>query len=205
MLLKFGSDLDDCILKTADSIVSLLNSRCNMSLGIEDVNTFYFEELLPKNYHNIIRDSIGKVLENSGELEVVPFSVEVLNWINNFCDKIYIISHRPSYLYYYTRYVLENIGLSSFELILTYEDDDCDYIHKYEAINDLGIDIFVEDRPSTISNLYNHSQCSNILVYDRPWNKQVSENDRILICKNWADIRNYFFVSYLENKCKCLD
>jgi hypothetical protein len=189
MALILGTDLDDCVLETARSIIAKIKQDCGININYDDICSYNLEDHISKEYHSKIQEIVYSVLQHTDSIEVVSSSILVLNWITLLTKKVYVVSHRPSSVYDHTKQVLENIGLSRFELIFTHEDNVCDYLHKYRVINDYGINVFIEDKPETIMDLFNFTSCE-ILVFNRPWNKSIKENSRITVCNSWADIRD---------------
>ena len=51
-----------------------------------------------------------------------------------------------------------------------------------------GADFVIEDRPDTIDDIYRRTEC-NILVMDKPWNREIAENGRISIVRDWMEVK----------------
>jgi uncharacterized protein len=57
---------------------------------------------------------------------------------------------------------------------------------KGEIAKDLGIDIFIEDAPSNATEIASHG--IKVLLFDTPWNKNVSEHESITRVTSWDEI-----------------
>lgn len=50
-------------------------------------------------------------------------------------------------------------------------------------------DVFVDDNPHIISDVLKHTYAEAIL-FDQPWNRRVSETDRLTRARRWTDVVN---------------
>jgi len=186
--MKLAIDIDDVVLATTEKIVSILKDKYDLLVNVDDINVFNMEESVgvdPKLIPVVVNEAI-----NSEYIEPIFGAVSTINWLGNYYEPIYFISNRYSY-----ESTLEQIQY--LELDTEYEIKLCGKTsdgtpNKAELINDLGITTVIEDRMETILDICVRTS-ANILVFDRPWNKDIEENDRIYRVRNWIpDIIHWF-------------
>jgi len=186
--MKLAIDIDDVVLATTEKIVSILKDKYDLLVNVDDINVFNMEESVgvdPKLIPVVVNEAI-----NSEYIEPIFGAVPTINWLGNYYEPIYFITNRYSY-----QSTLDQI--QQLELDTEYEIKLCGKTsdgtpNKAELINDLGITIVIEDRMETILDIYVRTS-ANILVFDRPWNKDIEENDRIYRVRNWIpDIIHWF-------------
>ena len=186
--MKLAIDIDDVVLATTEKIVSILKDKYDLLVNVDDINVFNMEESVgvdPKLIPVVVNEAI-----NSEYIEPIFGAVSTINWLGNYYEPIYFITNRYSY-----QSTLDQI--QQLELDTEYEIKLCGKTsdgtpNKAELINDLGITTVIEDRMETILDICVRTS-ANILVFDRPWNKDIEENDRIYRVRNWIpDIIHWF-------------
>jgi uncharacterized HAD superfamily protein len=185
-----GVDLDDVLLKTSNTIVSMLERNLGVELDWENISDYSISKSFDLD-KNIVEQHIKLALE-SDIIEPEPNAVKIFNWISDLFPT-FIVSRREHYLYDHTLKVLDKLGFSAYRLITFHDRDNGSkpkYKDKDEIVNKYGIELFVEDRPSTIRNIYNNTG-SEILIYDKPWNKIFMDDSRIRRVHSWTEIREY--------------
>ena len=187
--MKIGIDLDDCVFDTSTPIIERLNERFNIDIKWEDLNTFELED-----QYNLDKKEVNKIVQDilKTDLKSIISAVEVIKFFTYVCDAVYIISFRKQALLEHTIHNLTKIGLTNgrYSLLLTRARDKDGSPAKWKIVNENNIDIIVEDRAVTIESLYKNTKAT-ILVFDKPWNRHIKENDRIYIMERWSDIRNF--------------
>ena len=185
--MMIGCDLDDCILETSSVILDYCNRYYSSNYKWEDIHTYSIEESFGWN-EEVVDKCVRQSLNSS--LEPISGAVNILNWLSEIYE-LNIISRRRQSLYNHTFDTLNRIGLKNFSLYLAHEED-CDWT-KSDIANMLELDVFIEDAPHTIEDLYRNTKC-DILVMSKPWNLRIAENDRIYIVQNWMEVRDWFVV-----------
>jgi uncharacterized HAD superfamily protein len=185
-----GTDLDDVLIKTADVILYLLERYYRKSFDFNQITQYSIANSL--NIDRKIEEQHVKMAIESDIMEPEQNAVQVFNWLSDL-HPMYIISRREHYLYNHTVQTLNRLGFRSYRLILFHENDDSSVPHykdKYEIINKYGIELYIEDNPSMIENIYKHTD-AECLIYDKPWNQGLLDNERRRRVYSWIEIRNY--------------
>jgi 5'(3')-deoxyribonucleotidase len=187
--IKIGIDLDDCVFDTSTPIIERLNEEFKIDIKWEDLNTFELEE-----QYNLDKKKVNKIVQEVLKTDLKPIfgAVEAIKFFTYVCDGVYLISFRKQSLLEHTVNNLAKIGFTNgrHKLILTRARDKDGSPAKWKIVNENDIDIIIEDRADTIESLYKNTKAT-ILVFDRPWNRSVKENDRIYIMERWNDIRQF--------------
>ena len=199
--MKIVVDLDDCIIETSKDIIYRLESNLGIKFDWESINEHNLEKVFSLDAE-IVRKFVDESLENS---TAKPFDdvVAVLNVIGGKYPPIYIVSCRRSYLYDHTKKRLDDLGLKQYELILFYSKNSEGTPNKYRIINDIQADVVVEDHAGIITDLYDKTKAS-IIVHDRPWNRNIRDNERIYRAYSWYMINQIIGVLEWQNDTKRL-
>ena len=185
--MKIAIDLDDCLIATSEDIVYRLESYFGIKFDWTQIKDYSIE----KNFcldKEIVAHFVKESLEGN-TTKPIENSVAIFNNIARKHFPAYIISHRRAYLYEHTKKRLDDLGFKNYELILSHEGSNTTP-NKARIINELQIELVVEDRPDTILDLYKSTD-SIVIIFNRPWNSEIDENERILRVSNWLEIQEY--------------
>lgn len=185
--MKIGIDLDNCVFDTCSVMLDELGIESDDEL--KKAGSYWIEDAFGIDPKLVDRAVIEAV--SSDSLPIIKNSDKVLNWLQVENKPLYFISDRSVKYYLSTWNQLRNISLESNILILTNNVREEKSFNKPYYANTLNIDVFIEDRPDTIMDLYNNTKC-DILVHGRPWNIDIEENDRIYRMNDWIEIRDFF-------------
>lgn len=181
-----GIDIDDVLFETAPFLLQAIEKETGKSVDIEKLNTYSLEENLRLS-SDILVPLIKEIL-STAILEPVHRAVEILNMLDK---PICFISNRHYSLVEITMQNIRAIGLTApHKVFLLGNHHDMDTPNKAYIINMYSISVFIEDNPDVILDVYNRCSC-DILVFDRPWNRHIAENNRIVIVRNWNEIREF--------------
>lgn len=184
-----GVDLDDVILNTSYRILKCVNAYYESDYKWEDIYCYSIEDAF--NLDKEVVDYCVQVALQS-EIEPVYGAINILNWLTKTEEVwVSVVTRRRNDLLSFTTDYLNKIGLKYYSLFLTHESDS--KMTKSDVANSLKMNVFIEDSPETIKDLYEKTNC-DILVMDKPWNRTISENDRIYIVNNWMQIRDWFII-----------
>jgi len=177
-----GIDIDDVLLETAPILLRAIEEETGKSKDINSISSYSLEENLGLSKH-IIVPIITEVLSTT-LFKPMHRAVETLNLID---EPICFISNRHYSLREITMRNIDSIGLTTpYKIMLLGKDYDTTP-NKSTAINTYNISTFIEDNPDVILEIYDKCSC-DILVFDRPWNRHIAENNRIVIVRNWNEI-----------------
>jgi len=183
-MIKLAVDLDDCLLNTSRLILDRINQYFSKSIKLEEVVSFHIEKLF-----NLNAEVVDMIVQECLSTIIRPnrYAVEALNFLSDFYD-ICFITNRRSTQYQSTKTNLEVLGFKFKYDFYLCNKDSRGIPAKAELLNKLGIEFIIEDRPDTIEDIYNRTNC-NILVMDKPWNRNIAENGRICIDRDWMEIK----------------
>jgi len=193
--MKLAIDLDDVVLDTTKAIIDVLKDKHNIYIDANDIDVYDIGESTGLD-HELISLVVNEAI-NSECIEPIFGVVPTINWLGNYFSPIYFLTNRYNY-----KSTLEQIQYLEFDI--EYEIHLCGKTNngvpnKAKLINDLGINTVIEDRVETIMDIYKRTN-ADIVVFDKPWNKYVEENDRIFRVKSWIiDIVYYFMNHGLKN------
>ena len=193
--MKLAIDLDDVVLDTTKAIIDVLKDKHNIYIDANDIDVYDIGESTGLD-HELISLVVNEAI-NSEYIEPIFGAVPTINWLGNYLKPIYFLTNRYDY-----KSTLEQIQYLEFDI--EYEIHLCKKTNngvpnKAKLINDLGINTVIEDRVETIMDIYKRTN-ADIVVFDKPWNKCVEENDRIFRVKSWIiDIVYYFMNHGLKN------
>jgi len=193
--MKLAIDLDDVVLDTTKAIIDVLKDKHNIYIDANDIDVYDIGESTGLD-HELISLVVNEAI-NSEYIEPIFGAVPTINWLGNYLKPIYFLTNRYDY-----KSTLEQIQYLEFDI--EYEIHLCKKTNngvpnKAKLINDLGINTVIEDRVETIMDIYKRTN-ADIVVFDKPWNKYVEENDRIFRVKSWIiDIVYYFMNHGLKN------
>ena len=187
-MINLGCDIDDVLLNTAPSIVSNLETLVDRKIDIDKITNFDISESTGIDI-DIVKKAVKMTLE-SDYIHPIKNAVTVLNWLGTLYKPIYFISNKRPYLYKHNINIINKVGITC-DYELYFCDKINDIPNKSDIILDHKINIFIEDRPETIYDIYEKTKC-DILTFRQPWNRNIKFRDRIHIMYDWIDIRNYF-------------
>ena len=176
--MKIGCDIDDVLFHLAPLMMDFLNKKYNKNVKLEEIESYYLEELFGIGYDELIAASVAC----SQIAHPVEDAVDVINSTMNY---IHFISNRR--IVDYARTAEHIVGLN---LKPDWNLTHCDLgrINKYDLINEFNIHIFIEDRAQTVLDIVEYTDCTAFL-FDRPWNKKVLQHNRIIRVNSWERIK----------------
>ena len=205
-IMKIYVDFDDCICETARNFSELALEMFDINVPYEKIK--YFD--LDKSF-NLSDDQFEQFMIRGHEPEVLlsydetPGATDVINeWILKEHD-VSIITGRPFSSYEPSRQWLDSHGLKNVRLycLNKYGRDSLiysDFSLELEDYYKMEFDFAVEDSPKAFK-FFAHLPNLKVLVYDRPWNRDVKfGNENYIRCFNWEDIRKIVNVSCLKKR-----
>lgn len=196
--LRIYVDFDDVICETARDLARLAASHYNRRVPYEAIRAFNLREaftLDEADYLELMAEAHRS--ERLLALQPTPGAVTTLQqWLAAGAE-VEVVTGRPWATYSASREWLVQHGLATMPLI---------HVDKYgreprlpgaDAVGraltvaeflQRRYDLAVEDAPPALELLRRLPQC-RILVYDRPWNRQVAlEPPAVVRCHSWSEI-----------------
>lgn len=182
--MNIGIDIDGVIADSDPVYRMFIKKYLGKDLKREEVTSFFYEDCL-----GISSGEMDKVWDLFNEeqgwniIEPVEGAVECLNKFSSK-NKIFVISSRPAFLENVTRNWLEQYRIKYDKLILT------DGLPKLDAVKNLGITHFIEDRLDYAVEMAKNG--IKVLLFDYPWNQCDEKQPNLFRVKNWSDINEFF-------------
>ena len=183
--ISFGIDIDDCIVTTIPSIISLIGRFYNEVFSVHRIKRYDIYKCLHID-KEVERAAIELVIEDSDNLKFIDGAVETILWLASKGTRIHFITGRDERFKNVTCKLLNKLGIF-------YSLSFCDGEEgktKADVINEYDIKFLVEDRGSIVEDVYRNTRASCFL-FDKPWNQHVRANSGILRVGNWGEIREH--------------
>lgn len=184
-MIKFGTDLDDCILNTTKWLKEAAWDKYGVKIPVDSISRYdiirYCNMNLP-TFNTLLDDMYKAVPELNKDVKEVLF--EIVKDYYNIKFPLYIITARPHDFVYETFRCLKKYKIDHLFCVFSGKE-------KYDLINKLGIEIFVEDRFLYAKEIIDNTNCT-ILLMNKPWNKgREIDDDRFIRINNWFDVLNF--------------
>jgi 5'(3')-deoxyribonucleotidase len=172
-----GIDLDDTLNNLVNMWLVQYNKIYNDSLTISDIKTWEITNHIKSECGEKLFD-ILRTPEWFYNLSIQPYTYEVTKWLNKYFD-LYIVTataHLPETCYDKSRWVQKFLPHIPIENII--------FCNNKSLID---LDYLIDDRDTNIKEFKNTG-----LIFDKPWNQQVQESNRIYRVNGWLDVYTYF-------------
>ena len=197
--MKIYVDYDDCLCETARAFTGIAARLFGKNVPYEDVRFFNLQDtfrLTDEEYIQLMAE--GHRPEVLLSYEETPGASAVINeWIDQG-HEVLIITGRPYSSYEPSRRWLDEHGLKRADLyhLNKYGRDSLiysgDYSLELEDYYRMRFDLAVEDSPAAF-RYFDHMPDLNVLVYDRPWNRECElPGGNYNRCKDWDDIEGRY-------------
>ena len=173
-------DFDDVVVKISGVILENLGLFFNEVYDINSIIKYNISDCL-KIDTDIVQDAVDIALENT-DLELEKDADEVIKWLNTFYNIHIVTLRRPEYLQYIDLILKNNNMLQYISGIYCTED-------KLKVTNELNAIAFIEDNPEYITQDF-----ETTLIFDKPWNRNISNSGYIQRVHNWQEIKDYFMI-----------
>lgn len=172
--LTIGLDIDGVIADLHDKLLEIARKYTNIP---EDEK----QEYKLRDMNGVSRDVENRVFEELfkthqiEDVPVVPGAVEIINSWYDLGHKIILLTARAKHWKEQTEKWLNNIGLKYDQLVF---DD-----NKGEQAQQMGIDIFIDDKPENVLDLQAHDV--EALLFEQPWNQDMD----LPQIQDWAEFK----------------
>ena len=188
-------DFDDCLCETARHFSGLAKDMFGTNVPYENINFFNLQKsfsLTDKQYEDMMAEAHKpEILLSYAE---TPGAADTLNeWVDEGHD-VSVITGRPFNSFEPSREWLDRHGLGRIKLycLNKYGRDsfyqNTEYSLELEDYYKMHFDVAVEDSPHAFK-FFDHLPDLKVLVYDRPWNRNVElPGDNYIRCFDWNEI-----------------
>lgn len=178
-MLKIAVDVDGVCANTVPLIIKYFNRRYRKKYKIKDIVYYEVEQMYGKNAQNYFEE-IEKELYIKAR--PVPCSVEVLWWFwQNGCEIVYLTLRKKHFKELTRNWLVYYNYPESNNIITT--------TNKKEWLLNNRVDFVIEDNPYIAEEL---STITTVILYDYPYNRRISNNNKIIRVKNWNNIKEIF-------------
>lgn len=191
--MKIGVDIDDVLLKCADSLIKYHNDTYDTKFKIDQFKSYG----LYKTWGGTQKDDVKKIndffkTDYFINIDPFPHSQEAIKCLakNN---NLIIITARPESIKKETEFSIEKYFPNCFEELYftkAYLNDDKKAKTKKEVCDLLGIDILVEDSLEHSLNCVKSGR--KVFLMNRPWNKCDNLPQNIIRINSWKEVAKFF-------------
>jgi uncharacterized HAD superfamily protein len=184
----YGIDLDGVCFDFMHAFCKWLEDKTGVEMPKdEEITSYYWHEVVD----GLEEDSFWREFHKFGRakgyayLNLLPGAKEALESIVDAGNEIVYITNRPDYAYFDTELSLQ-YHLFPFRGNLVFANG-----HKSPVINELGVDVFIDDSPSTIKEITTHTK-ARIYCRDCPYNrKTLGDVTRYTRVHSWEEFLEY--------------
>lgn len=181
--MKIGFDFDDVIYNFSELIRQEILKKYNFDVSSQWNDGFEVsvpgvdDKVLSKFIYNCMSYKMSKGTE-------MPNSLRELEQIHKDTkEPICIITSRPRFTKTATeKWLSKNLKA---EFTVDYSNSK----PKTFYIKERGLDIFVDDRLTTLNDIADANICKHLFLYDRPWNRNKTLKSNIKRIKNLEEVR----------------
>ena len=180
---KFGIDIDDTILEVwEDELIKKYNKKYNKNFVFEDLENHNFN-----NNEDLKKEFFDYYYKNHSDMKLFSWVKEKLSELKEKYE-LFLITSRPKKDIAFTKRDIVHLFWEDFfeEIIFS-----CEYWEDKKCIisNEKKFDVVIDDAPHHIENYINNTEIKKIIIFDKPWNKQIKEdNKRVFRVQNWSEI-----------------
>ena len=180
-------DLDECLADTMKNFLKFHNEKYGTNYVIEDILVFDKKYVWGGTYEDIIRKyDEFYAIEHSEDIEPITGAKEAVNELRKITDKQFVITARPEYMRKRTIKWIEEHFPGMFDEIILTDGLFISSKKKSDICKELGVDIIIEDSPSTI--LACEKEGINAIAFLQPWNKNADIKNKFA---TWNEIKEY--------------
>jgi uncharacterized HAD superfamily protein len=182
-----GVDIDGVIVDTVEIYLQYIYKVTGRQFEQKDITEYFFEDCL-----DIAKEEVTKAVEMMFEEDVwgsIPFYDGALDALKRIGGEhnLYIITSRPSVAKKTTLAWIQKHGIPAAQTIFTDMDSKLDYIKEHG----LELDCFIEDRLEFALEVA--AEVPQVLLMDRPWNREYDNSNGLVRVKDWAEITERIF------------
>ncbi len=189
-------DFDDVLCETARALSSAAQELFGRSVPYEEITVFDLRHAFSLSGDEIehLMD-IAHEIEFLEQLEPTPGAVEALTHLREGGHEVVLVTGRPAYCHEGSVRWMKRFGVDSLEIV---------YVDKYgrapatappgsppvltpaEFLR-LPFDAAIDDSPTALDLLAQLQSCQ-IIIYDRPWNRDYPALPQMRRCTSWPEI-----------------
>lgn len=180
----YGIDLDGVCFDFTTAFSGWLKEKLCVDYKEEDIVEYHWYKCIP----SISEENFFKEFHRFGHagmyanLSLLPGATVAVDRIRSRGHKLWFVTARPKYARNDTIDAVQKaFGVSEKQIVFSGGKD-----YKAEAVNLLGVNVFVEDGPHYAESVANGTR-SLVYLMDKPYNRKVT-NPKIIRVNSWADV-----------------
>ena len=193
-------DFDDVLCETARALAAVAREVFARNVPYEEIAVFDL-----RHAFSLSNDEIEHLMDLAHEAEFLedldptPGAVEAIRFLQAAGHDVVIVTGRPSSCHEGSVRWMKRFGLDHIEII--YADkygrvpktkpQDGPETLSLDAFRALSFDIAIDDSPMAIDLLKEMENCE-IIIYDRPWNREYDPDKELRRCPSWSEIMELF-------------
>lgn len=185
--MKIGIDIDEVICYLYPGMINSLNSKFKKNILLEEV----YDDHALADIFNVSKEKITEGIheftsfENMLSLPLVNDAKDAILKLSNSHEIIFVTSRHPNNISVTKEYL--NLPFSNINFNVLFSSGAWKNNNKSKSSHCLeqGITVLIED------NAKYALDCSQkgikVILFDKPWNKNIEENKNIFRVKNWKE------------------
>jgi len=179
----YGFDIDGCHTDFVGPFSEALRRAGFEMPEREEITSYYWHECVDGISKDEFWVEFNKFTEERGyeNLPLLPEAKSVIDRVVAAGHELHFITNRPIDAYEQTIKAFESYGFPTENLHFAEGA-------KSPMINELDIDVFVEDSPSTILDIMKNT-CADVYCMDQPYNRHIDEYNLVGLVRigNWKE------------------
>lgn len=177
--MKIAVDLDDTLCEFVKPFLKEWN-KLGHDKKFEDIYTYYLSDALDRPQEEISQFLVDLEAKHAYALsDPLPKAVEVMNRLYHSGHEIYVVTGRRNASE--AMRWLDEASIKYEDLYLTRE--------KTKVLKSINADLFIDDMPFNVED--SSGAGIDTLLMDKPWNREVDENDYLTRVFGWEQIFDY--------------
>lgn len=177
----YGIDLDGVCFKFLKGFAGYLKEKHDILITDNNLTNYWWtgidQELLDKiwkvYFHDFCREG------HLRNLEVISGADIGLKLLKDMGNTLHFVTSRESYVEEDTIHSIENLlGIENPSVHIVPDKKKSPYVHR------LGLDVFIDDAPSTLTDLICNTR-AQVYIMDYPYNQQIVEGNFARRVSSW--------------------
>jgi len=176
-----GVDLDGVCFNFSKAFCNWLEEKLGIKCDWKKITSYYWYECTPELTKKVFWEEFHKFGKADGyaNLPLIPGAKEALDKIAAAGHTIHFITNRPNYAMRQTLRALKRDGFPGDARVHFAKGD------KRPLVRQLNVDVFIDDSPSTITELTTGTQ-AKVYCMDAPYNQSLDDT-RFTRVHNWDE------------------
>lgn len=184
---KVGIDIDDVVVNTASSFLEFYNSKHGTSFVFENIKTYDLDKVVgisPEEARKELDEFFHS--ECFQKVDLMENAKETIDILAEHFEIVFITSRPLKYKEGTKDHLGYHFGNLDFEIFHSTGSDYEESGSKGEICKDYGVDVMIEDNTKYAKDCAEKGV--EVILFDKPWNKDKEEEENIIKFEGWKDI-----------------